>query len=341
MIRPRDVLSGAVLTCGVPETDLRIFFHDRCFDGATTAALFGHYFRRTHDDDAIIDYWGMEHTSGDPFAAVPWDAPVNACVDFRYSADPRLHWWFDHHQSAFQPPELRDHFTHAHSERKFYDPAARSCALFAHRVLSEKLGFALDDPNGHWADVLEWADRIDGAVFASARELVELKAPALQFMTWLRSNRDRDKMAKTIEAIGRQSLADIVRLPWIADELPALIRAHRHSVDVIRQKAQMRGAVVTYDLADEDIAAHSGFAAYLHQPEAQYSVGLVYSEAGGASISVGCNPWAAEVGTKNIAEICERHGGGGHPNVGGIAVAPGQLKRARGIVDEVVESLNA
>jgi len=322
----------------VPRNLLRVFFHDRCFDGATTAALFGHYFRSTQDADTEIDYWGMMHSDGDPFAGVPWDADVNACVDFRYCADARMHWWFDHHQSAFQPQSLRASFDEAKSETHFYDPKARSCALFTYRVLQQELGFELADPHGHWNELLNWADRIDGAVFDSAREIVELGDPAFHLMIWLRSNRDAEKMSKTIEVLGRKSIADVIALPWIASEVPSLLQAHTESVELIRQRLKRFGPVVAYDLAEDDVDAHSGFAAYMFEPSAIYSVGLVHSEKG-AGISVGCNPWAPEIGPKNIAGICEQYGGGGHPNVGGIAVPAGELKRAREIVAEIVEVL--
>ncbi len=322
----------------VPRKLLRVFFHDRCFDGATTAALFAHYFRSIETTDIAIDFWGMTHTDSDPFAGVPWDADVNACVDFRYCADERMHWWFDHHQSAFQPSSLREHFDNVKSKTQFFDPAARSCALFTHRVMKERLGFDLDDPHGYWSDILNWADRIDGAVFESAKEIVELKAPAFHLMVWLRNNHDAAKMTKTIEEMGHRSIADLVAQPWIAEDVPGLLEAHRHCVALIGQRLERHGPVVAYDLSDDEIGAHSGFAAYMLEPSATYSVGLTYSDSG-ASISVGCNPWAENPGTKNIADICERYGGGGHRNVGGIAVPSGELPRAREIVSEVIALL--
>ncbi len=318
--------------------DLRIFFHDRCFDGAASAALFAEFFKSTYDAEANIEYCGLAHSSGDPFAGVPLDASVNACLDFRYCADERMHWWFDHHQSAFQPATRRALYDADTSGTKFYDPKARSCALFAFQVMSEQFGFELKDADGHWNSLLEWADQIDGALFESAREIVELKAPALQLMTWLRNNRLSAKMAKTIEQLGHKSMQELVELPWIAQELPELLRAHHHAVAVVGQRVQRRGAVATYDLLDDEIETHSGFAAYMHCPEATYSVGL--ARAGqGLGISVGCNPWVDPVGTTNIAAICEEFGGGGHPQVGGISVPGDQGDRAREIVAEIVRRL--
>ena len=65
-----------------------------------------------------------------PFAPDFFDGDENACVDFRYSQDPRLTWWFDHHASAFQLPGDEDHFRADATGRKFYDPKAKSCTKF-------------------------------------------------------------------------------------------------------------------------------------------------------------------------------------------------------------------
>ena len=34
----------------------------------------------------------------------------NAIVDFKYSASPKVTWWFDHHLSAFLTPEDQKDF---------------------------------------------------------------------------------------------------------------------------------------------------------------------------------------------------------------------------------------
>jgi nanoRNase/pAp phosphatase (c-di-AMP/oligoRNAs hydrolase) len=55
-----------------------------------------------------------------------------------------------------------------------------------------------------------------------------------------------------------------------------------------------------------------------------------------SKISVGSNPWARVPRTHNIAEVCERYGGGGHPVVGAISFAPEEVERARAVADEIV-----
>ncbi len=49
-----------------------------------------------------------------------------------------------------------------------------------------------------------------------------------------------------------------------------------------------------------------------------------------AKVSVGSNPWARPPRAHDISSICERYGGGGHPVVGAVSLAPDRLDEARG-----------
>src|SRR6185312_11289583 len=92
-----------------------------------------------------------------------FDGDENAIVDFKYSASPKITWWFDHHQSAFLTPQDAEHYrTHDHSQ-KFYDPEFKSCTKFLAHVAQEKFAF---DP-APVAELIHWADIIDGAQFES------------------------------------------------------------------------------------------------------------------------------------------------------------------------------
>lgn len=312
---------------------LKIFFHDRCFDGAASAAIFANFYRDTRKPKESIVYCGMSHSQGDPFQEVAIDGQENACLDFRYTAHPRMNWWFDHHQSGFQPPSLRQHFEANRTGQKFFDPLARSCAVFTEQVLRSHFDFRAEDPEGHWAQLSAWADKIDGALFTSAAEIVELGDPALQLMEWLKNNRDPQLSAKLIESMGRRSLGEIVTSPWVQATLPTLLEAHRRSVDLVAGSLQFDGLVASYDLS-EHMAIGSGFAAYMLEPACVYSIGLSRS-AQSVAISLGRNPWAGAMGERNLAHICERYGGGGHAHVGGITMPDGELARAREIVEEI------
>ena len=56
-------------------------------------------------------------------------------------------------------------------------------------------------------------------------------------------------------------------------------------------------------------------------------------------IGVGSNPWSPTPRTHNIAGICERYGGGGHPVVGAISLTGADTAAARKVAAEVVATL--
>jgi hypothetical protein len=106
---------------------LKVFFHDACFDGTTSAALFTAFYRQAIDPKVDMRAIGMIHKDGDPFEGIPLDADDHACVDFRFSPDPRMRWWFDHHPTAFN--RRRSAGVRAqHQATWFFDPDAPSCA---------------------------------------------------------------------------------------------------------------------------------------------------------------------------------------------------------------------
>ncbi len=90
---------------------LKVLYHGNCFDGCASAALFSRFFvEREGGRLEAESFVPVHHGPGDPFPKDAFDADVNACVDFRFSASPSLHWWFDHHASAFPTPADRAAF---------------------------------------------------------------------------------------------------------------------------------------------------------------------------------------------------------------------------------------
>ncbi len=285
----------------------------------------------------VVDvvYTPMDHKEAGP--AVPpelLDGDVNACVDFRYSSDPKLHWWFDHHVSTFQCAADEAHFRADSSGRKFYDPTAKSCAGFLARVAAERFGFDLAPHR----ELLHWAEIIDGALFESAAVAVELREPALRLMTWVEANRDRALSERFIGDLVSRPLLDIARSPYVADPLEPILDQHRRNIDIFRRNARLDKGVVFTDLSGEPISTVNKFIVYYLFPEARYAV-TVLSPGKRMKISVGSNPWPQTPRTHDIAKICERYGGGGHPAVGAISVPKGEVERAREVAAEVVAEL--
>src|SRR6202790_1599199 len=136
---------------------VRILYHDHCFDGAASAAFFSRFHEGKFSPGAQFEFTGLAHKATQLFEDGYFDGDVNAIVDFKYSPDPRLTWWFDHHQSAFLSPEDAANFRADTSGRKMFDPTFRSCTMYIATVAQEKFGYNPEDLK----ELVEWADIID------------------------------------------------------------------------------------------------------------------------------------------------------------------------------------
>lgn len=316
---------------------LKIFFHDNCFDGTASAAVFADFYRARFGSDVEVALQGVQHKTGDPFEGHDLDGDDNACVDFRYCDDDRMTWWFDHHVSAFQPPERRAHFEANSSGQKFFDPTAASNTLFQVGVLTDQFGYRLPESLN---ELVRWADIIDGAQFDSARQAVELAEPALQLMTWLEHNPDAALTHRYIDQLARTTFEDILAQAWVAGPLSALMASHHKNIELVRTTAEARGNLVFTDLVDRDPATPNKFIAYYLHPGCSYALSLSRIPKR-VKISLGFNPWSPTPRKHNIAEICERYGGGGHPFVGAVSLPPEDIERAREICAEIREELES
>ena len=314
---------------------VHVLFHDRCFDGIASAATFTRFYRTTVDREATFTYKGLTHAPGTSFPPGTFgDAPVHACLDFRYSPDDRLIWWFDHHQSAFEQPEHEQLFRQRQNPRHFWDPHAPSCTGFIARQAQAHHGF---DPQP-LQELIDWAETIDAARFPDARTAVELEAPALKLMTLIEATPDAAFLESLIRGLAERSMSDVVASSEVQQRLAPLMETHRRTVARIAASCQVTGPVAHFDVADDGIDNFNKFVAYYLHPEAVYSVG-VSRGAKRAKVSVGSSPWRQDQRRHNIADLCARYGGGGHPAVGAISLPPGEIDRARQVAAEVVAVL--
>jgi hypothetical protein len=316
---------------------LKVLHHSNCFDGCASAAVFSRFLaEREGPRLAETIYFPVQHQQGNPFPAGAFDADVNACVDFRYSPSPALHWWFDHHASAFQPASDRELFERDVSGQKFWDPTAPSCTGFIARTLDERFGWRAPD----LSDLLRWADIIDAARFESAAQAVRLEEPALRIMTLVEASEDPAVSRRIIEAMRSRPLAEITAQPWVEERLRPILERHFRSIETVKKLARMEGGVVEIDLSESGIEGSNKFIAYDLFPEAQYTV-VVSRDRKRSKVSVGSNPWSRVPRSHDIARICEKYGGGGHPVVGAISLAPERLLDARRVAREIAGMLRS
>ena len=197
---------------------VRVCFHDQCFDGACSAAVFTRFYRECVNAKAELRYRGLTHRAGQLFESDIFDSEENVIVDFKYSSSDRLTWWFDHHQSAFLTEADAEHFRHDRSGKKFYDPDFKSCTKFIAHIATQQFGFRGPD----LAELIHWADIIDGAQYPDPQTAVEMKHPAMQIALVIEGTRTKGFVADLIPHLTSKPLGEIAALPVIADAFKSL-----------------------------------------------------------------------------------------------------------------------
>jgi hypothetical protein len=315
---------------------VRVCFHNRCFDGACSAAVFSRFYREMVDPHAEFLYHGLLHRAGQLFDEDMFDGDENVIVDFKYSSSPRMTWWFDHHQSAFLTPADAEHFQQDRSGKKFYDPSFRSCTKFIAHIATTRFNFCASDLE----EVIHWADIIDGAQYPDPKTAVEMRDPAMQITLVIEGAPSNDFVAGLIPDLLSRPLAEIAALPRVRQSFERLYDQHLKTIDIIRNRAVLRQGVVFLDLADQSFEGFNKFVPYYLFPESVYNVALSRSPER-IKVAVGSNPWNPTPKDANLASICERFGGGGHAKVAAISLPPNDLDRGRAIAGEIVQELRS
>jgi hypothetical protein len=315
---------------------LRLLYHGHCFDGVASAATFTRFYKERIHPDAEVNYTGLLHRPGNLFDLEMFDSDENAIVDFKYSPSDKLTWWFDHHESAFLTREDEAHFRADTSGKKFLDANRKSCTEFIADVAQQKFGFDAAPIES----LVHWAHIIDGALYESAAQCVELKEPALQLMQVIEADPDDAFIEQVIRDLTKHSLETVATSNEVQRRFQPILKQHLETLEIVRKKAQYANGVVQFDLIDEGYEGFNKFIPYYLYPETTYSVALTRGPHR-TKISVGSNPWAPKPRTHNIAKICERYGGGGHAVVGAVSLKPEEVEEARAAVKEIVAELES
>jgi hypothetical protein len=315
-------------------TRVRLCFHDRCFDGTASAALFYRFYRERFDVGADFHFTGMTHRAVQPWEDGLFDGDENAIVDFKYSNSPKVTWWFDHHQSAFLNSNDAENFRRNPGPHMFYQPDYKSCTKLIADTARDKFGFN----TAPLENLIYWGDIIDGAQFPTAESAVELVEPATQLALVIEAAPEDGVPAKIVRELAYTPLADMVKLPIVAKHLDPLLERHRRSMEILRQRIEARDGVIFFDVSDLDLEGYNKFIPYLLHPECVYSIS-VSASAVRAKVSLGTNPWNLATANQNLASLAEKFGGGGHQRVAAISFDPGDIARAREVAHGLVEVL--
>jgi hypothetical protein len=313
---------------------VRVLHHDHCFDGAASAAYVSRFLGSKFYPDAEFLYTGLAHRADQLFEDHLFDGDANVIVDFKYATHPNLTWWFDHHQSAFLSTADAEHFKRDTSGHKMFDPSFRSCTKFIAHIAQTRFDYVATDLE----DLVKWADIVDGALYANAKSAVELHEPAMKLTLVIEGVKGYTLVEHIIRKMQHEPLNRIVSDPEVEAEYKRLHDEHVRNIDVIRKSSSCDKGVIYFDLVDYGIEGYNKFIPYYLYPDSAYTVSVSTSSFR-TKVSVGSNPWVREPLRHNLATICERYGGGGHPKVGAISFPTGAVLDARRAAAEIREEL--
>lgn len=324
--------------------DILVATHGHCFDGLSSAAIFTRLLRALSPGTALsFRYRSCGYGPGMQQIPEAWlDGDENAILDFRYTPSKRLSWYFDHHITGFAsdaerdatlknaaPPAEPDARPQVH-----YDPTSGSCAKLIAEVASKQLGVDMSA----LATLVSWADVIDTARFPSAQAATDPNEPVLQLAGVIEHHGDGPFLQTYAPRLSETDLYEVAKSPEI-QALWAPIRAARENiVRRVEKGAEVRGPVVLVDLTDGPLEVAAKFVTYALYPKCAYSVMLTRGKQH-YKVSVGHNPWSGTPRTHDIASICKRYDGGGHPAVGACSFPLNAADRAKEAVRTIVAEL--
>jgi hypothetical protein len=325
--------------------DILVATHGHCFDGLASAVLFTRLLR-TLAPGAPLGFRYKSCGYGPGMQQIPeaWlDGEENAILDFRYTPSKRLSWYFDHHITGFASDAERDAALAAAAPAEptarpqvHYDATYGSCAKLVADVAARRFGVDMSP----LADLVSWADVIDTARFASAEAATDPDEPVLQLAAVIEHHGDGPFVNATVPRLLDRGLAEVAR----SSDVQALWAPIRASRETFRRRvaraAEVRGRVVLVDLTDAPLDVAAKFTTYALYPQCTYSVMLTRNKQH-YKLSVGYNPWSGAERTHDIAAICKREGGGGHPAVGACSFPLNAEARAREVARAVAAELDA
>jgi hypothetical protein len=318
--------------------------HGHCFDGMASAALFVHLLRAIRGPGAPEPrFKSCGYGPGMSMIPEEWlDGDENAILDFRYTPSARLGFYFDHHVTAFGSPEERDLAlaralppgAPGEGPHVFYEPTYSSCTKLIADVSRDAWGV---DVSG-LEELVRWADLIDSARFSSAEAAVDRTEPVLQLASVIEHHGDTAFLGTVVPELLEKGLDGLARSPGIQEAWRPLAAAHDAFKLRVARRARTIGRAVLVDLTDAPLDVGAKFVTYALYPQAVYSVMLTRARQH-YKLSIGYNPWCGAPREHDVASICKRYGGGGHPAVGAASFPLSALERARQCAEAVAREL--
>jgi hypothetical protein len=311
--------------------------HGHCFDGLASAALLTSWIDQ-EKDLADVHYFACGYAYGS--ASPTLDGDENALLDFRYESGESLTYYIDHHPTAFSSAEQKSHFSDF-SQKKgrcfIWDPTATSCAGLIANIARVRAGI---DLRTKYADLIDWAERIDGAAFTTVEEATDRSEPVMRLVSVVERFGDTAFLNKAVPVLRSEGLSALAESKLVKGHYRTIAPLFRAYERRIKSRGVRDGRVGFFDLTESPTKVVAKFTHYRQFPDALYSV-MVTNIGNGIKVSVGFNPWHGAELDLDIGAICARYGGGGHAVVGAIAFSGKDASRAQAVAKEIIRELQA
>lgn len=309
--------------------------HGHCFDGLASAVLFARFFAAVRDPRATFTYRCCGYGASQPRPEGLLLGEQNAVLDYRYTQDPALSWYFDHHLTAFPAAgDLESYAARSAGGQMFHDAGASSCTQLLAEVARARFGFVAPELE----ELVAWADRVDAARFDSPEAATDGTNPVMRLVAVVEHGGDAAFFSRMAPLLLARPLAEVAGSAEITERYAPLGARQDRVVERIRRVAERLGRVVLVDLTQAVTEGIGKFMTYALFPDTVYSV-VVGLRRTDVNISVGYNPWSGAARDADVSAICARHGGGGHAVVGAVSFARREVARARDIARSIAVEL--
>lgn len=309
--------------------------HGHCFDGLASAVVFTKLVQHIHGPESQFEYHACGYgTAQKVTTPALFTGNVNAILDYRFCATDSLHWYFDHHRTAFGSDSDKEYFHARESQGQFFfQPDYSSCTKLIADTARERFGV-----DHELDELIKWADIVDSAAFPSASAAIDRSSPQMQLVSVVEQHGNDTLITELVRELSRHSLTEVATSKLVREKFAPIGERQRAFHEAVSKKAHNGGRAVYVDLTETAVDLIGKFVTYALFPTSTYSV-VVARLKRGFKISVGYNPWSGNPLDTDISAICARYGGGGHPVVGGISLGDGEHARALQIAQEIFTEL--
>ncbi len=286
-----------------------IYFHND-FDGRASAAVMLAFLRSRGDDNER--YVAMTYGSEKGWLRQDLTKKRNPAIVVDFVYHPGTTWWFDHHPTTFRNKKWKQAF----KPDKFHchDASYKSACHLIYDSLKKNFGWK---PPAHFTELVRWLDVIDGAMYRSPRETIEMKSPALRINALIEAASHTEAEDRfLIGLLAERPLVCVVAVPRIARAISALRKKVRESMRFYKTNLRAFGKATLIDVTDDPLRGLLRFAPYYFYPKTIYSFRLRKKGPRVWYLGVGVAPWRRAANRFDLGLLLRRrYRGGGHKDV--------------------------